>query len=111
MPNAQPDARLDEVDMKIEATCDTCHRKFLLSQIGPDSDAPGRCPFCGARFARHYSTVLVDAVRDAEIESDRFVHVLGRLQAMETGFDIDIEALLEDLQEQVRAREGKAQAG
>ena len=91
--------------MKIEATCDTCQRTFLLSQIGPDSDAPGRCPFCGARFARHYSTVLVEAVNEAEQAAVRFVHALGRLQAMETGFDIDIERVLQDLGEQVRAHE------
>ncbi len=97
--------------MKIKAKCDTCGRDFLLSQIGPDSDAPGRCPFCGARFARHYSTVLVNAVRDAELEATRFVQVIGRLQAMETGFDIDIESLLGAIDEQVRAQEGKARAG
>jgi hypothetical protein len=94
--------------MKIEATCDTCGRKFLLSQIGPESDAPGRCPFCGAHFARHYTSVLVDTVEAAEVAADRFVSVLGRLQAMETGFDIDIEGLLKDLEEQVRAHEQRA---
>ena len=87
--------------MKIEAKCDTCHRTFLLSQIGPESDAPGRCPFCGARFARHYSTVLVDAVDEAEKSATLFVHSLGRLQAMETGFDLDIKGLFETLVEQV----------
>jgi DNA-directed RNA polymerase subunit RPC12/RpoP len=94
--------------MKIEASCDTCGRKFLLSQIGPESDAPGRCPFCGARFARHYTTVLVDTVEQAEVAAAHFVNVLGRLQAMETGFDIDIEGLLKDLEEQVRAHEQRA---
>ena len=93
--------------MKIEAKCDTCGRTFLLSQIGPDSDAPGRCPFCGARFARHYSSGLVDAVRDAEVAAARFVATLGKLQAMETGFDIDVEGLLSDLGDQVRAHEGR----
>jgi hypothetical protein len=91
--------------MKIEARCDTCGRKFLLSQIGPDSDAPGRCPFCGAGFARHYSSVLVDAVRDAELAATSFVQIIGKLQAMETGFDIDIERLLKTVSEQVRAHE------
>ena len=89
--------------MKIEATCDTCRRTFLLSQIGPDSESPGRCPFCGARFARHYSTVLADAVQEAEASAVRFVHILGRLQAIETGFDIDLEGLLKEIAEQVRA--------
>jgi hypothetical protein len=97
--------------MKIEATCDNCGRRFLLSQIGLDSDAPGRCPFCGARFARHYSTVLMDAVRDAELAATSFVQIVGRLQAMETGFDVDIDRLLEELAEQVRAHEGHRAAG
>lgn len=91
--------------MKVQATCDTCDRKFLLSQIGPQSDAPGRCPFCGARFARHYNSVLIDAVSEAEIETERFINVLAKLQAMETGFDIDMEALLSQLQREVLGNE------
>jgi DNA-directed RNA polymerase subunit RPC12/RpoP len=97
--------------MKIEATCDTCGRKFLLSQIGPESDAPGRCPFCGAHFARHYTTVLTDVVNDTEIAAQYFVNVLGRLQSMETGFDINIEGLLRELGEQVRDHEQRRIAG
>ncbi|HVF54054.1 MAG TPA: hypothetical protein VNC78_10710 [Actinomycetota bacterium] len=91
--------------MNIEATCDTCSRNFLLTQIGADSDAPGRCPFCGAHFARHYSTVLVPTVGEAEEAGARFVQSLGRLQSMETGFDIDIEGLLRTLAEEVRSHE------
>lgn len=88
--------------MKIEASCDTCERTFLLTQIGPESDAPGRCPFCGARFARHYSTVLADTVREAESSAQQFVSILGRLQSMETGFDIHFERMLRSLEESVR---------
>lgn len=94
--------------MKIEATCDTCRRTFLLSQIGPESDAPGRCPFCGARFARHYSTVLTDAVEEAEAAAVRFVQVLARLQSMETGFDLDLEGLVARIAEQARANDTHA---
>jgi DNA-directed RNA polymerase subunit RPC12/RpoP len=96
--------------MKIEATCRTCGRTFLLTQIGPESDAPGRCPFCGARFAPHYSTILVEAVRDAEMATTTFVQMVGRLQAMETGFDIDIDRLLDRVAEQVRSHEQQQQA-
>ncbi len=96
--------------MKIEAHCQTCGRRFLLAQIGPESDAPGRCPFCGARFARHYSTVLVEAVRDAELAATSFVQIIGRLQGMETGFDIDIDRVLDDVAEQIRAHEGRRAA-
>lgn len=94
--------------MKIEAKCDTCGRTFLLSQIGEESDAPGRCPFCGARFARHYSSVLVESVQAAEVAAANFVHVLSRLQSIETGFEIDIDGLLKDLSTQVRSHEGVA---
>ncbi len=94
--------------MKVEATCDTCGRTFLLSQIGTDSESPGRCPFCGARFARHYSTVLSEAVEEAEEAASRFVQVLGRLQAMETGFDLDTEKLVRTITEQVKANDTHA---
>lgn len=96
--------------MKIEATCDTCGRRFLLSQIGPASDSPGRCPFCGARFGRHYSTVLVESVAEAEAAAALFVQALGKLQALETGFDVDVEALLAEVEEQVRAHERQPSA-
>lgn len=96
--------------MKIEANCQRCHRTFLLSQIGPESDAPGRCPFCGARFARHYSTVLVDAVEDAETSAARFVNSIARLQSMETGFHIDVEGLLGEVSRRVRESEQAAKA-
>lgn len=91
--------------MKIQATCNTCGRRFLLSQIGPESDTPGRCPFCGTRFASQYSTILVDSVRDAEVAAAAFVRGLGRLQGMETGFELDIEGLLTAVEEQVRENE------
>ena len=94
--------------MKIDATCDTCSRTFLLAQIGPDAEAPGRCPFCGARFARHYSTVLAESVDEAEKAATRFVHVLERLQSMETGFDIDVEGLVREISSQVKANDHHA---
>jgi DNA-directed RNA polymerase subunit RPC12/RpoP len=94
--------------MKIQAKCDRCGRNFLLSQIGPESDAPGRCPFCGARFARHYSTVLVEAVGEAEMAAANLVNTLGRLQSMETGFELDIDAFLATLNRQVREHDMSA---
>lgn len=97
--------------MKIEAKCNTCGRIFVLSQIGPDSDAPGRCPFCGAHFARHYTGLLIESVTDAELAARHFVAVLGRLQGMETGFDIDVEGLLATLGDRVRAHEQQRAAG
>lgn len=91
--------------MRIEATCDHCGRNFLLSQIGPDSDVPGRCPFCGQRFARHYAGVLMETVQNAEAAANQFVQMLGRLQNMETGFRIDLDGLLQTLNRQAQDNE------
>ena len=97
--------------MKIEAKCHTCGRTFLLSQIGEDSDAPGRCPFCGARFARHYSPVLIETVTSAEHAATQFVRVMGRLRSLQTGFDVDFDEVLRTISEQVRAEDDRATAG
>jgi hypothetical protein len=92
--------------MKIEGTCNTCGRTFLLSQIGLDSEAPGRCPFCGAHFARHYTTLLPETVEEAEAAAAHFVSAVNKLQSLQTGFRIDFEALLKVLEQQVRSGEG-----
>lgn len=94
--------------MKIEGKCDNCGRTFLLSQIGPSSDAPGRCPFCGHRFARHYNAQLVEAVEAAEQAAAYFISALNKVQSMETGFDIDTDDLMRTLSRQIH--EGKSSA-
>ena len=88
--------------MKIEGTCGTCGRRFLLAQIGPDSDAPGRCPFCGARFARHYNTLLVETVAEVERAASDFINALNRLQDMEKGFVIEHDELVADITVTIR---------
>lgn len=97
--------------MKIEARCGTCGRDFLLSQIGPQSDAPGRCPFCGRHFARHYTTVLLDDVESAEVAGKAFVAALGRLQSMDTGFELKLEDVLATVAEQIRSSQTQRAAG
>lgn len=87
--------------MRIEATCDNCARTFLLSQISDESDTPGRCPYCGIHYARHYLQVLVETVKAAEVAAGNFVHVLGRLESMETGFNIDTDGLLRKVADEI----------
>jgi hypothetical protein len=48
---------------------------------------------------------LVDAVGGVENETQRFINLLAKLQAMETGFDIDIKALLSQLERDVLGHE------
>ncbi|MEA2499057.1 MAG: hypothetical protein QOH26_1462 [Actinomycetota bacterium] len=91
--------------MRIEATCEQCGRRFLLSQIGPESETPGRCPFCGHRFARHYAGVLMETVENAERAANQFVQMLSRLQNMETGFRVDLDGLLRELSEEAQSNE------
>jgi DNA-directed RNA polymerase subunit RPC12/RpoP len=97
--------------MKIQGKCDTCGRRFHLSQIGPDSDAPGRCPSCGARFARHYNAVLVDTVAEVERASSQFVDSMNRLSAMEKGFTIEHDELIADVIEAVKEHDKHLSAG
>jgi hypothetical protein len=53
----------------------------------------------------------VPAVAEAEIMAGRFVDAVARLQAMETGFDIDIEKMLETITERIRAHESQPSPG
>jgi hypothetical protein len=47
-------------------------------------------------------------VEEAEAAATRFVHVLAKLQSMETGFDLDIERLVGEVSQQVRANDANA---
>ena len=89
--------------MKIHAKCTTCDRDFLLGQIGPESEAPGRCPFCGARFARHYNAQLIESVENAEKASAYFINALEKVRSMETGFEIDEAKLAEAVMKHIKA--------
>lgn len=98
--------------MRLEATCNTCGRTFLLVQILPEPDGTGgRCPFCGARFGRHYLAMLPEAVRTAETAADRFATAVRRLNEIHPGFRMDVGKLLAQLQEEVAASREDATGG
>jgi hypothetical protein len=50
----------------------------------------------------------MDAVAGVENGTQRFINLLSKLQAMETGFDIDMEALLSQLEREVLGNERSA---
>lgn len=87
--------------MNLEATCETCDRPFLLAQILPEpAGTSGRCPSCGARFARHYVAILPEAAKSADAAAGAFVAALQRLNDMHPGFKLDIGAILARLSDE-----------
>lgn len=95
--------------MKLEARCETCDRRFLLSQILPGpGGTEGRCPFCGVRFGRHYVAQLPQIVASAEGAADGFVSALQRLTEMRPGFRLDTEDVLKRLAGEFSAARGES---
>jgi len=80
--------------MKLEAVCNTCRRRFLLTEILPPPEGTGgRCPFCGTHFGRHY----VAALPSVEAAADTFASSFNRLADMHPGFDLNAEDFLKRL--------------
>jgi hypothetical protein len=65
--------------MRIMAVCSNCQRDLLLSQLVEGPQISGRCPWCGALLAPHYTPLLVDAVRRAERAGADLVRALAQL--------------------------------
>jgi len=92
--------------MKIEAVCNTCRRRFLLTEILPPPEGTGgRCPFCGAHFGRHYVAALPDLVRTVEAAADTFAASFNRLADMHPGFDLNAGDFLKRLSAELVAGE------
>jgi DNA-directed RNA polymerase subunit RPC12/RpoP len=92
--------------MKLEATCNTCGRRFALVQILPEPDGTGgRCPFCGTNFGRHYVQVLPEVIEDAEAGADDLIAALEKLQGMHPGFRVDLKTLLRRINEELSPAE------
>lgn len=92
--------------MKLEATCNNCSRRFALDMILPEPDGTsGRCPFCGFHFARHYVSLLPDAIKAAESALEQLESALSLLKGMNPGFTLEVGELAKALVEQSSAGE------
>jgi hypothetical protein len=88
--------------MKLEAICQNCRRRFLISQLKPEpAGSGGRCPFCGHRFARHYVQLLPAVLDVAERASDAFLSALEHLRDMNPGFEVDYGTILKRMSEEL----------
>jgi hypothetical protein len=69
--------------MKIVATCSSCQRNLLLSQLAEDPQITGRCPWCGFLLAPQYTALLVDTIRRAEAAGSELTGALELLRALQ----------------------------
>lgn len=95
--------------MNLEGTCNTCDRRFLLTQLLPEPDGTGgRCPFCGTPFARHYLNVLPEMIYEAQEAFERFGAAMERLGDIKGGFEVDLDAAVRGLQNRLGDRQHAA---
>jgi hypothetical protein len=88
-------------DMRIMATCSTCHRDLLLSQLVEGPGITGRCPWCGTLLAPHYTLLLTDTVQRAERAAAELVRALERLGGDWARLHIRAESLLDPIRAQL----------
>ena len=87
--------------MKIRGTCRNCGREFLPDQV---IEAGGQCPWCGKAFNRDYTSLLVQALRQADEAGDALEGALKDMAAIdELAMEIDEESVLQPLREALRA--------
>ncbi|HEX2024886.1 MAG TPA: hypothetical protein VHH92_00670 [Actinomycetota bacterium] len=87
--------------MRIRGTCANCGREFLPEQV---SEAGGHCPWCGFAFNADYTSLLVQALRQAGQAGDLLEDALQDIASVEElAMDIDEESVLEPLREALRA--------
>ena len=87
--------------MKIRGTCANCGREFLPQQV---EEAGGHCPWCGKAFNRDYTSLLVQALRQADQAGDVLEDALKDIASIEDlAMVIDEESVLEPLRDALRS--------
>jgi predicted RNA-binding Zn-ribbon protein involved in translation (DUF1610 family) len=87
--------------MKIRGTCTNCGREFLPEQV---VEAGGHCPWCGKAFNRDYTSLLVQALRQADQAGDALEAALKDIASIEElAMNIEDESVLAPLREALRA--------
>jgi transposase-like protein len=86
--------------VRIRGTCANCGREFLPEQV---VEAGGHCPWCGKAFNRDYTSLLVQALRQADQAGDVLEDALKDIASIEElAMDIDEESVLEPLRGALR---------
>jgi hypothetical protein len=87
--------------MRIIATCGSCQRDLLLSQMVEGPGISGRCPWCGTLLAPHYTLLLADTVRRAERAGAELERALERLGEDWARLHVRPESILDPLRAQL----------
>jgi hypothetical protein len=87
--------------MRIIATCGSCQRDLLLSQLVEGPGISGRCPWCGTLLAPHYTLLLADTVRRAERAGAELERALERLGEDWARLHVRPESILDPLRAQL----------
>jgi hypothetical protein len=86
--------------MRIRGTCANCGREFLPEQL---IEAGGHCPWCGKAFNRDYTSLLIQALRQADEAGEALEAALKDIGSIEElAMEIDDESVLEPLREALR---------
>lgn len=81
--------------MEFKATCLSCNREFLLSQVGQ----LGQCPWCGATLAPQYTTSLVQTIKRVEMLGAEYLAALKVLAGLQGRFRLDEDSFDEPIEE------------
>jgi hypothetical protein len=84
--------------MRVMATCSSCQRDLLLSQLVEGSGISGRCPWCGTLLAPHNTLLLADILRRAERAGTELERALERLSRGWARLRIRPESVLDPIQ-------------
>jgi hypothetical protein len=87
--------------MRITATCSSCQRDLLLSQLAEGPGISGRCPWCGTMLAPHYTLLLADTIRRAEHAGTELERALERLGENWARLHVRSESVLDPLRAQL----------
>jgi hypothetical protein len=86
--------------VRIRGTCSNCGREFLPEQV---VGSGGHCPWCGKAFNRDYTSLLIQALRQADEAGDALEDALKAMAEIEElAMEIDEESILEPLREALR---------
>jgi hypothetical protein len=86
--------------VRIKGTCANCGREFVPELV---VQAGGHCPWCGKAFNRDYTSLLVQALRQAGRAGDVLEDALQDIASIEElAMDIDEESILEPLRAALR---------